>query len=468
MIVPLYATQYDGSSGRQDVTIVVGLDWGTSATKVIFREPYGINSPAFLIDFGGIGYPGNSFLLPSRLFVDQSGFVSLAPGRDSKAVDDLKLRLMADDPEDVVATLQEGTVSAAEAAALYVACVLRNARSWFLKQHAEKYRQYRIDWSLNLGIPVSTLDEAPKRHLFHTVAAVGWWLSTSRCPLTVNLARKGLELANEDKLDDGLPDYAINVVPEVVAQVSGYARSTARNNGLHVLLDVGAATVDIAGFILFDREGEDRYSLLCARVEEIGAYKLHEKRVDAVSAESKWKARLSRSEISEWLLTLEKTCTPMTGVPAKMSEYYPPAVRAKLSAPGQPDETFKRLCRQCIEYVLGELRVNRYPRAPAWQNGLPFFVAGGGQSVNPYARAVASAKFDWMDHRQCAPFNLSSLPAPSNLDAKTFRGEDYHRISVAYGLSYPFDDIGGMLLPSEIADVPREEPLSEGATYEDT
>lgn len=79
------------------------------------------------------------------------------------------------------------------------------------------------------------------------------------------------------------PHPAIEVVPEVAAQAVGYARSTLRDPGLHLLVDVGATTLDICGFILHQAEGRDRYELLTTTVERLGALELHRERLGALS-----------------------------------------------------------------------------------------------------------------------------------------------------------------------------------------
>lgn len=75
----------------------------------------------------------------------------------------------------------------------------------------------------------------------------------------------------KDKIKNDISPEDINVIPEVAAELVGYARSSLRETGLHVLIDLGARTLDIASFILHNRDGDDRYSILTADLEELGA-----------------------------------------------------------------------------------------------------------------------------------------------------------------------------------------------------
>ena len=51
-------------------------------------------------------------------------------------------------------------------------------------------------------------------------------------------------------------------------------------------------------------------------------------------------------------------------------------------------------------------------------------------------------------------FTRKDIPKPETLLAEGLYARDYHRLSVAYGLSFSFDDIGKIVPPSEIGDIP--------------
>ena len=53
-----------------------------------------------------------------------------------------------------------------------------------------------------------------------------------------------------------------------------------------------------------------------------------------------------------------------------------------------------------------------------------------------------------------------SLPKPEELEA-TVDEANYHRLAVAWGLSYPEYEIGSITRPSKIDDVPRPKEIEE-------
>ncbi|MBN2093634.1 hypothetical protein JW964_28700 [candidate division KSB1 bacterium] len=48
-----------------------------------------------------------------------------------------------------------------------------------------------------------------------------------------------------------------------------------------------------------------------------------------------------------------------------------------------------------------------------------------------------------------------ALPKPENLTGDYLTKQNYHRFSVAYGLSFPDYDIGRIKQPGEIEDIPK-------------
>lgn len=87
-------------------------------------------------------------------------------------------------------------------------------------------------------------------------------------------------------------------------------------------------------------------------------------------------------------------------------------------------------------------------------------MCGGGSRIPLYVDAVREAgrtlaPGGWTGLR-LKPFGIvPALEYPARLDAPALRRADFHRIAVAYGLSYTVDNIGRFTLPSEIEPEPR-------------
>jgi len=226
------------------------------------------------------------------------------------------------------------------------------------------------------------------------------------------------------------------VIPEIIAEVAGYARSPLRREGMYLCVDVGASTLDISTFILHQTQGQDAYEILTAEVVELGVLKLHQWRLHEV-------ARLSE----EWRRKVSSKGDGVTSIP-KLETYILSPEQLRLA---KVDETFQTDCAVPILRVVHETKHVRNPLAPAWERGLPVFLSGGGGQMPLYREALKSAAkmlmiiwagFQWME-----------LPKPSDLQAPGLDTHHYHRLAVAYGLSFSSLDIGRITPPGKIPNI---------------
>ena len=270
--------QFSRSDPSRTTDIVVGLDFGTSCSKVVVQSPYTLGGRAVAVPFGETSHSSTPYLIPSQVFVDRTDTVRLIPTDSATAVRHLKVgildRLIGGEsglseefPRDLVAC----TIG-------YIALVLREARKWFLTSQSASYGEGHIRWSVNLGIPSAGYDDEQMRAEYEMLAKAAWLASLDDRPLKMEGIQESLQRARAVRECAGIP---IEVVPEVAAQVVGYAKSRLREEGLHVLVDLGASTLDICSFVLHRQGGDDVYSLLTATVRRLGLLELHRRRMDA-------------------------------------------------------------------------------------------------------------------------------------------------------------------------------------------
>lgn len=414
------------SRGATDV--VMGLDFGTSCSKVVVQTPFLAGGRALAIPFDvsrrGIG----RFLAPTNLVAGADGEPAL--GRPVDASEDwksIKVDLMEQ---------PESRDSRARAAA-YLALVIRDAMTRYLDHERRNLEGFDLRWEMNVGIPSAGYDDARIRSSFLRTARAAWALATSGEPI---------RLARAAELVDAEMDLpAIDVVPEVAAEVVGYARSSYRRSGLHLLVDVGASTVDVCGFILDEREGDTQYALLTALVERRGAHELHRARIRGIQ-------RLNPSALRADIRN-EDLSDPSAAIPGSISAY--------VSASGLDrelaliEEPLIAGCREQVMRCLKDLKKHRYPNAPEWRTGLRVFLCGGGAHVDAYVEALADANRSTLNAGWAnEPLVIGPLPVPPRLENPHIGEGDFQRLAVAYGLSFSRIDIGTILPPEQIPDVP--------------
>jgi hypothetical protein len=378
--------------------------------------------------FQGDGTRESDFLHPTRLFIDDDGTTECVPTLSGfpMTVTDLKLNLMNRSDDD------EATAHVA----CFLAHIVRKCRRWFDASQGAALSGYKFRWQLNVGIPSAGYSDDAMCRAFRRAACAAWRLAGGDGPVTIAAAH-GLMAAAER--EEELP---IEVVPEVAAEVVGYARSAYRQHGLHLLVDVGATTVDVCGFILSrGADGQDCYSILEAVVSRHGAQQLHFRRVDALR-----EARI------ETPLSLADDSGILAAIPESIRSYSP--IIEHSSAFDHVDAEFSDIATNEIMRCVVPIKKRRDPNSPRWREGLPVFLCGGGSRMQYFKTIVSSASdravASWI---RVVPFRPIYLPVPRDLATAGMDERTFQRLAVAYGLSFDNLDIGRIVPPEHIDDM---------------
>jgi hypothetical protein len=119
----------------------------------------------------------------------------------------------------------------------------------------------------------------------------------------------------------------------------------------------------------------------------------------------------------------------------------------------ETDEAFTRRCRGQFWQVLAHLRKHRYPNAPAWAEGLPIFLAGGGARMSLYGReAEQVSRLVLKMWTRIARLVIRPLPNLLNISNDGIDQELFLRLAVAYGLSFDSFNIGEIYPPDATPD----------------
>lgn len=410
-------------SRRNSIDIVMGLDFGTSCTKVVIRTPFAAGHRAAAVPFAATGAIAD-YLLPSKLAIGEDHLLRFGIEAEGRAVWDIKERVRRD--------VTNRTAQAAIAG--YLSHVVGVSRHWFLENNAGFLSGLEPRWSLNLGIPSAGYDDGPTRDAFRAAAMAGWQLA-DQPKLTLEHCLEAL---------DGGAGRAVGaqveVIPEVAAEVVGIARSDWRQEGLYFMVDVGASTLDVCGFRLHSKDNDDEYALFSASVTVRGAARLHQHRLCEL-------AGLHVAVRNDWL-------NPEQGfsgeVPSSCRDYV--VDQSSETAALDIDSRFLAACAKEIRGVVMAVKQRRDPNAREWKKGVPVFVGGGGSQVDLYSRAVNEA--DRVLRKGPIPAGLRrrELEVPADLEPQVPM-RVFRRLAVAYGLSYHSFEIGGIVPPSEIEDV---------------
>ena len=389
----------------------VGLDFGTAFTKACVQ----VRNSSYVVHWDRAVRIASPFLLPSVFSTLSDGTCVLGNVQGARQFTDLKMALLGTPTEEDKLN-----------ATIFIALTSRYARSWLFSEHRKVVEGYQLDWALNVGLPASSWDDEVTRTLYRSLALAGWRLGCTAGPITFSGAKDAL-LSVESRAPSSPGQLVwdmVEAIPEFAAQIHSYRCSAQRQRDLHLLVDVGAGTVDIVTFHVGD-EIDTETPVNCimeSTVQNWGTHVLLRQRAHAGSLASRvWDdaaTTLSRSDF-EIHYSLQKG--------------------ALVQSQGEFSERIDRAIRK----VLLTTQRERYATSPAWTSGIPFFLTGGGRTVDAYREAIAGTQ----GFRKLIEM---SMPVPTDTAlGKLGRGE-FHRISVAHGLSFPALNLAKTLGKDEV------------------
>lgn len=196
-------------------------------------------------------------------------------------------------------------------------------------------------------------------------------------------------------------------------------RSPNRQNGPHVLVDVGAGTLDFTAFNVGQHDGEDQFPIFAREVKPLGTTFLCKHRADEAGVD--WKPSPFEAVPDE-----DQVCAVLRITEDRLAEI---------------DRPFRGRVADVACNVLRAANNQQFINFRQWSPGVRTFLCGGGSSVSCYQKTVAGLEapiFQWR-------LRSIRLEAPSDLKAPNLALGDYQRLSVAYGLSFSADDIGQII-----------------------
>lgn len=400
--------QFGPGAGPTATNVVMGVDFGTSSTKLVMRVPF-VDTVARVVPL--VSKEAGSYFLRTT-----------NPQAAKGLLRNVKVRLVAN-PQDR---------DAAVAATMLLAHIMRHARKWFLATQKSAYGKFKLRWEVNVGVPAAGYSDEPIEQIIRRCASAAWELSLKR---TVN---------PEDAvqaLDAGADHAPVASIPEIIASAEAYRRSVSAKSGVHVLLDLGATTLDACAFkINFDGNGSP-YKIFAATVSESGVAVLHHERVQALRAAG---VALAPRVVN---------CDPHAPdgvIPQTIHEYLASGESLPVKAK-KVEEAFENRCEIEVTRVLATLWMKTGHEVEK-----PMAVVGGGAALRLYSGLGERIRRKW---KNWAWSDVVSLPltVPKELVGGSNDKLDdavKRRLLVAYGLSFPRPDFGEFPNPELIPNIP--------------
>lgn len=401
-------------------TVLLGVDFGTSFTKVVWRdwasdELYGVVTTS------------SGPFQPSIVWRTPNGRLSLTKPRGSATAEPwMKMRL-ADLDVDPAEQRRLLAMSV-----FFVGSVIRAARQTV----SARFQGDNIEWAGGaLGCPATYHDD-DRLVPFRDLAAAAWaWAQDESAPsdLPSLIDWCSREFPSSD-------ETGFEVRPEVAAAVDCFTMRPDASSGVYLFFDIGGGTLDGA----------------CFKLDRIGAEKT---------------VYLWASNVAS--LGVEEACRRLSAQAPNLSDAAIRQAVFKGAAPPECDpEPLMREVRQFIARLImkgkgsADWLERPFARPAAWRSlddvvsataPLPIFLGGGGMAASLYRAATANV---WALH-SLGQAGVPQLAVGELTPPSRDWPEDvpFHRFAVAYGLTRPATDAGDWKLPGQLSSA--QEPTRE-------
>lgn len=425
------------------VALNLGIDFGTSFTKVCYRDVGTEESGV-----AAVGHGFKKALVPSVVAISGTGRLYLADNtrvpKSAVLVPYLKMRLAGAPIGDTLPSVAGFDLNHPECtralAAWFLASVVARSQEWIALHEADRLTNRKPVWSANVGVPVEHFDSLILK-TFKEVLGVAWvWVKDGDLPASLKDAtvRYGLAV---NRLNEEVTDF--HAVPEIAAAVQSFVMSREALPGIYVYFDIGGGTVDGVAFNYINRDGDRKIHFYSGKVESLG--------ISAIAARIGEEA--SVVDVSK-LDTSLRNC-PQTTQDDLVLKIRRMVGEVVITAKQKDGRNWQDDAIQSSDYqrkFIGQLSTKR-------MRPLVVFIGGGGSKSNWYSSAIASTYTAFQHHNAgIPPYKLLEVQRPKDFSMPEVGNDDFTRFAISYGLSIPYGEGPEIGLPSQfaVAEKPRE------------
>jgi hypothetical protein len=250
---------------KEKVHIQVGIDFGTSATKVVFsqlgRRPFRVlnfnhklsNYPSYCIPSIGCLSEKSRLLLgvsAARTLLNKewnTGLQRLKVVVAGKYDSSFKDPLTEEKYYDHFNNHRRCPIDPEILTAVFLAYVIRNSRK--IIKSLPEYRDLDLDFAFNICMPIDHIENSRLKPVFEKIFSLAELIENRWDKSDEGFDPLKTALLFENRSIDKEPK--IFAVPEAVASFASYLISLRKRDGLHAVVDLGAGTTDLSICNLF-------------------------------------------------------------------------------------------------------------------------------------------------------------------------------------------------------------------------
>lgn len=461
---------FDLSQSAASPAIRLGIDIGTSCSKVMWRGETTVST----VRFGSDEHALSSYFMRSLVAFDGENLLcgdAIPVGLPGHRISNFKMCLACSAnpnsecrPTNCSLTTWPTSFLPRELAgeevpfvnACFAAKVMSSAKRIITLELVRSLRsEVRPKWSANIAVPEKFIEQSPVAERFRKTFRTAWLMSLVLDEMDISdlqvlgeiyLAASSVAVLSLDVLND--EEFGCAIYPEIGAEVASIVLSKVSEKGLYAFVDIGAGTIDASLFNYFVRNGKANRPPFAADVSRhLGAAQVelrasrmagHSFTVDQLKQTKEIYNQLDDSEkrlLTDQFILLKRALAEMK-----------PQIRSFLQTVfgSARDEKDANVVNQKIRLVLG----------------------GGGALLKGF-RESAIAAFTRKDSKDPIAPEQVDIKIPSSLSFPLLPTE-FHRFSVAYGLTFPFSELPEMVFPKDVLPKtpPRKILKDHGAFYQ--
>ena len=263
-VVKMYAPK---SMKIVNLVINIGIDFGTSFTKVCFSE----GRTSQFIDFDGIWYKDS---IVYYNYKENTFLFSKPESLDN--IEEIKYfkYSMIDDKLPKGKRLQELNITIKPeilCSIFFLACIIKESKEKISRYYKKQSINFSIEWNITLGVPIDNYEnEKQKNSLYDRIIHIANILSEQLSTYTISI--DPLYKLYKMKENMEIPKFGtsfINTLPELYAESFAFLKddNLSALNGVYAIIDIGGATVDMA---IISKEGNEDFSVISKTIIPVG------------------------------------------------------------------------------------------------------------------------------------------------------------------------------------------------------
>ena len=282
----------DEKKYTKNLTINIGIDFGTSYSKVCFAERK---------EFNFVKFPEGQYKNSILFFDHKEKILYYSRPQNNPNIEEIRyfkysmideslpkskhlIRQNIENPEKLFCTF-------------FLACLINESKNYANKHYNERLGgllgKINFEWAITLGVPVDNYSNEHHK-LYDKILHIAYKLSKTLNNISISIS--SLNEFYRSNQDIEIPKFKmspINTLPELYAESLIFLQSRNTQNGIYALVDIGGGTVDMA--IIYKEDAEKKiFSIVSKRIDPLG--------VEIVSH----KITSSSESINEVKLYLEK------------------------------------------------------------------------------------------------------------------------------------------------------------------